>query len=198
MNEKNIIFFIITNTFNKYHYLKDKNILIISYSQDLIKFCKEKKFKLILYEPFMKVFLDSNLNIINEIKIPDLYTNLLEEDILSFCNDNSQLYGKFLQRKTKLNLTTELIELTKKVKNIKKQKMRISEVINYIGKREFVNSNFLPTPKNECFFLFYKNDHDKFEDLNKFYCFYNNNSKFMVYDFSNKKNIECEYICDYY
>ena len=48
------------------------------------------------------------------------------------------------------------------------------------------------------FFLFYKNDHDKFVDLNKFYCFYNNNSKFMVYDFSNKKNIECEYICDYY
>ena len=88
---------------------------------------------------------------------------------------------------------SEVINLFDKIK----KSLNIQN-FNYIGKREFVNSNFLPTPKNECFFLFYKNDHDKFEDLNKFYCFYNNNSKFMVYDFSNKKNIECEYICDYY
>ena len=45
----------------------------ISYSEDLIQFCKKNKFKLLLYDPFEKKFLDNNKNYINEIRIPDRY-----------------------------------------------------------------------------------------------------------------------------
>lgn len=147
----------------------------------------KKKFKLILYEPFKKVFLDSNLNIISEIKIPDKFTNLLEEEVFNVFYENPRENNMFLQRKTKLVLTNEIIKLTKETKNIKKEKLRIDEIITfleeiknalnirnlqYFGSKKFINNNYLPIPKSDCFFLFYKHNYKYLNGLNRFYCLY--------------------------
>ena len=94
----------------------------VTYSNALIDFCNNNKFKLILYDPFEKQFLDSNLNIIDKIIIPDKYTNLLEDEELMAFDEIPREINMFLQRKTKLSLTSEIIELTRKTKNINKKK----------------------------------------------------------------------------
>ena len=75
----------------------------------------------------------------------------------------------FLQRKTKLSLTSEIIELTRKTKNINKKKMKVKEIANFIdeieshlkinnlqflGSEKFKNNNYLPVPRNGFFFPF--------------------------------------------
>ena len=185
-----------------------------SYSKNLITFCKNNKFNLILYEPFKKKFLDSNLKDIDEIKIPGEFTNLLEEEeIFSVYDENPRENNIFLQRKTKLILTKEIIDLTKRTKNITKQKIKVREIISfineiknflkvknlqYVGSKKFVNNNYLPTPKSDCFFFFYRNDDAHLEGLNKFYCLYKKDKETLVYDFKNNKDIKYDFICDYF
>lgn len=196
-------------------YFKDKTKLKneITYSNKLIDFCNKNKFKLILYEPFEKQFLDSKLNIIDKIKIPDNYTNLLEDEIFMVFDEIPRETNMFLQRKRKLTLTSEIIELTRKTKNINKKAMKVKEITNFIGEikshlnienlqflgsEQFKDNNYLPVPRNDYFFLFQKNDFANLSGLNKFYCLYKKESKTLVYDFESKNNIENKFLCDYF
>ena len=164
--------------FKKETNLKDN----ISYFEDLIQFCEKNKFKLLLYDPFEKKFLDNKKNYINEINIPDRYINLLDdEEILPFEGNQNN----FLQRKTNRQLENELIELTKKADNklSNEKKLTLSQLkafieqikkdlniskLKYAGSCRLENSYNLLVPKDEYMFLFYKNNHEEMEGLNKF------------------------------
>jgi hypothetical protein len=185
----------------------------ISYSEDLIQFCEKNKFKLLLYDPFEKKFLDNNKNYINEIRIPDRYINLLnDEEILPF--EGSQ--NNFLQRKTNRQLENELMELTKKANNIldNEKKLTLNHLktfvelikkdlnlskLKYAGSCRLVSSYNLLVPKDGYMFLFYKNNHEEMEGLNKFYAFAQDAKKnFFLYDFQTKQNLYFEFIFSYF
>jgi len=194
-------------------YFKDENNLEDkSYSENLIHFCEKNKFKLVLYDPFEKKFLDEKKNFIDEIKVPDKYMNLFEEEeIKPFEENNDSKNIDFLQRKTNRQLEDDLIELTKKTKNLidNEQKISLNPIITFIDqiKKEFqlnklryagscrlVNSYKLRVPKEGYLFLFYKNNHYEMEGLNKFYAFIQNNKEFFAYDFQTKTELRYDHV----
>ena len=198
-------------------YFKNENNLKegVSYSENLIKFCEKNKFKLILYDPFEKKFLDEKKNYISEINVPDKNMNLLEEeDIQPFEENIDSQNNKFLQRKTKRQLESELIELTKKNNSYdNEKKLALSPIMAFVDliKKEFnlnklkyggscriEDSCKLRVPKEGFMFIFYKKNYDEFEGLERFYALTQNNKKFLAYDFQTKKNLKFDYIFFYF
>ena len=196
-------------------YFKDEKNLKenVTYSEDLIKFCEKNKFKLILYDPFLKVFLDENKNYIREIKMNDKNMNLLEEEEIK---PYEGLENNYLKRKTNRQLEGELIELTKNTNNLHdigdklslyKIMLLINQIknelnlkkIKYAGAYKISNKKFhLYVPKENYMFLFYKKYHKEMKDLKKFYAYFQKNKKFFVYDFETKKNIQYDFNLYYY
>ena len=198
-------------------YFKNENNLKegVSYSENLIKFCEKNKFKLILYDPFEKKFLDEKKNYISEINVPDKNMNLLEEeDIQPFEENIDSQNNKFLQRKTKRQLESELIELTKKNNSYdNEKKLALSPIMAFVDliKKEFnlnklkyggscriEDSCKLRVPKEGFMFIFYKKNYGEFEGLERFYALTQNNKKFLAYDFQTKKNLKFDYIFFYF
>ena len=185
----------------------------VTYSEDLIKFCEKNKFKLILYDPFLKVFLDENKNYIREIKMNDKNMNLLEEEEIK---PYEGLENNYLKRKTNRQLEGELIELTKNTNNLHdigdklslyKIMLLINQIknelnlkkIKYAGAYKISNKKFhLYVPKENYMFLFYKKNHKEMKDLKKFYAYLQKNKKFFVYDFETNKNIQYDFNLYYY
>ena len=201
-------------------YFQDEKEGEITYSNDLIKFCNENKFQLILYDPLKKVFLDSNKNIITSITIPDKFTNLLEEETANFF-DEIPIYSPkydFLQRKTKPILMEELAEFTQTYKHgditdtkpqiiindislfldAIKEQLGISE-IKYIGNNKLKNESYLPIPTSGFIFVFYKKNHKDLKNMDKFVCLRKNKekTKTLLYDFQEKKDLDDD-ILEYY
>ena len=114
-----------------------------TYSEDLIKFCEKNKFKLILYDPFQKQFLDDKKNYINELKMDDKYMNLLEEEKIK---PFEGLKNTFLQRKTNRQLEKELIDLTIKANdfNYNRNKLTLVQIMNLVDQiKKELNLNIL-------------------------------------------------------
>lgn len=196
-------------------YFKDEKNLKenVTYSEDLIKFCEKNKFKLILYDPFLKVFLDEKKNYIREIKMNDKNMNLLEEEEIK---PYEGLENNYLKRKTNRQLEGELIELTKNTNNLHdigdklslyKIMLLINQIknelnlkkIKYAGAYKISNKKFhLYVPKENYMLLFYKKNHKEMKDLKKFYAYLQKNKKFFVYDFETKKSIQYDFNLYYY
>ena len=186
----------------------------IKYSNELMKFCKNNKFKLILYEPKEKKFYNDNIEVINEIKIPDKYTNLLEEKDFQIYINFQRQEKLFLQRKTNQELDHDLIELTKKTNNMEQKKLKISQVsvfieqiknklkfkdLRYFGSRLFDdNDYFFPIPQKNFLFLFYRMNHQNYNNLNKFYALFQKEEKLCVYDLEFDRYINYAHFSEYY
>lgn len=186
----------------------------IKYSNELMKFCKNNKFKLILYEPKEKKFYNDNIEVINEIKIPDKYTNLLEEKDFQIYINCQRQEKLFLQRKTNQELDQDLIELTKKTNNMEQKKLKISQVsvfieqiknklkfkdLRYFGSRLFDdNDYFFPIPQKNFLFLFYRMNHQNYNNLNKFYALFQKEEKLCVYDLEFDRYINYAHFSEYY
>ena len=186
----------------------------IKYSNELMKFCKNNKFKLILYEPKEKKFYNDNIEVINEIKIPDKYTNLLEEKDFQIYINFQRQEKLFLQRKTNQELDHDLIELTKKTNNMEQKKLKISQVsvfieqiknklkfkdLRYFGSRLFDdNDYFFPIPEKNFLFLFYRMNHQNYNNLNKFYALFQKEEKLCVYDLEFDRYINYAHFSEYY
>jgi energy-coupling factor transporter ATP-binding protein EcfA2 len=197
-------------------YFKDDSNLPkeITYSNDLIKFCKKNNLKLILYEPFEKAFYDDNKEKINEIIIPDTNTNLLKEEFFQPYDDSCNNSNFFLQKKTKRQLVNELAQFAKKNLNIiDEKKIRLTEIkkqiedivkilelknLRYVNSNKIKHYNPLPAPNNEVLFLFTKKRKAEEKDNKNFCGIYKKDDKFYGYDFEFGTFQELDYICDYY
>ena len=198
------------------YFKNENNLEDKSYSEDLIKFCEKNKFKLVLYDPFEKKFLDDKKNFINEIKVPDKNMNLLEEEEIQPFEENiNSQNNNFLKRKTKRQLEEELIELTKKANYlyINEKKLTLHPImifvdqikkefnlnkLQYAGSCKLENSCKLRVPKEGYMLVFYKKNYDEFEGLERFYALTQNKKKFFAYDFQTKKNLKFDFIFLYF
>ena len=95
------------------------------------------------------------------------------------------------EKKLTLNHLKTFVELIKKDLNLSKLK--------YAGSCRLVSSYNLLVPKDGYMFLFYKNNHEEMEGLNKFYAFAQDAKKnFFLYDFQTKQNLYFEFIFSYF
>ena len=204
------------------YFSDDKSEKEINYSNDLIRFCTNNKFKLILYDPFKNTFFDSNKKEIKKIDIPDKFANVLEEEsfrVFSFIKP----YNCFLQKKRKRDLSIELFGLVKQQKNLKEYELnnefieeaesfvnKIKDIlqledVKYMGSDSLKQQNILPTPEENYLFLFEKKVKKKNKLLNglqKFYGLFkvlnNNEEIYYVFDFKSSKVLNKGYLFEYY
>ena len=197
-------------------YFKNENNLKenVTYSEDLINYCNKNRFKLILYDPFEKMFLDQDKNYIKEIKIPDKYMNLLEEEEIQPFAEIIDSTNNFLKRKTNRELEIELMELNKNVKKSNdNEKLTISIIMSFVdnlkkelhvnklkyaGSCKIINSYKLMVPKNNFLFLFHKNNYKEKEGLDKLNAFIQKENQLYVYDFETKMEIRCDFTFSYF
>lgn len=185
----------------------------MTYSEDLINYCKKNRFKLILYDPFEKRFLDQDKNYIKEI-IPDKYMNLLEEEEIQPFDETTEPTNNFLKRKTNRQLEIELTQLTKNVKNLNdnenltiytiksfvdnlKKELNVKK-LKYAGSCKIINSYKLRVPKDNYLFLFHKKNYKVKEGSNKLNAFIQKENQLYVYDFETKMKITYDYTFLYF
>ena len=184
-----------------------------SYSENLIKFCKENDLELILYNPINEKFYDSDKNMISELKFSNL-SRIGGEDTKIFKFEEK---NDFLGKKRNKERRLELVELVKNVLNyevsytIDERKIKtniigkIKSIFNlknlkFIGKKKYNEKyEFCPIPDDNHFLLFEKNNSKKENGLDKYYIFikFSNNMPY-IHDIKNNKKIKYSFDIQYF